>query len=208
MCMYMNKSLIIFLLFSLSISAMAYYPGEEHPTDENIWIKIDYANFEIESMDNIAKISIEAEGEASPYVHHCGIAFIVVYKNGSTNYNGVFLEGPINITGDETLVFIPTGNNWSHWKFYNVVYLERSKFGINETDLGNISSFEIWVRGYRDDEGTLWNQTHAILTQNVTKELEEFYEGEGDNKGILTTIIIIVAIALIILVSIYIYKRK
>jgi len=189
-----NKLLSFFLFLILSFSAAAYYPGDEEPTEKSVWAKITYANFEMESIDDTVKILIEARGEASPNTHHCGIVFIVVYKDGSSNYDGVFIEGPINITGEETLVFMPIGNNWSKWKFYNVAYVKKEKIGLTEEDLKNVSSFEVWVRAYKDAEGKLWNQTYITVTQNVSKEIEEFYE-EKENNTYIWVLIAIVVIA-------------
>jgi len=192
-----SKLLSFFLFLLLFSSAAAYYPGDEQPTDKSVWAKITYANFEMESIDDTVKIVVEAKGEASPNTHHCGIVFIVLYKDGSSNYEGIFIEGPINITGEETLVFIPLGNNWSKWKFYNVAYVKKEKIGLTEEDLKNVSSFEVWVRAYKDAEGKLWNQTHIKVTQNVSKEIEELYEERGNNTSvwILTGIIIAIVIA-------------
>ena len=193
MSTYMSK----FFLFLILFSFVAYaHPSEEKPTDKSIWIIIDYANFNLKEEDGLAKIEIEVEGRASSNVHHCGIAFVVVYKNGSTNYNGVFIEGPINISGKEKLIFMPEGNNWTKWRFYNLAYAPKEKLGINESKLENITSFEIWVRGYADEEGKLWNQTYVNLTYTVAEEIEEFYSPKENKNELLVIAILITIIAI------------
>lgn len=187
MSSFMNhKLLLLSLILAIAIPAAASYPGDEEPTDKSVWAKIDYASFDMESINgDVVKITIEAEGEASPNTHHWGIAFIVVYKDGSTDYNGVFIEGPLNITTEEILLFEPANdNNWSKWKFYNVAYVDREKIGLTKEDLENVSSFEVWVRAYRDAEGKLWNQSFLTVTQNVSSEIEEFYEENNDNHDV------------------------
>ncbi|HDN51228.1 MAG: hypothetical protein DRN21_01875 [Thermoplasmata archaeon] len=176
---------LLFIFIIVSSLACAYSPADEEPTDTGIWAHISEAHFDIEEEGDMAKITIDANGTASPDVHHCGLAFVVVYADNSTNYDGVFIEGPLNIPGTEPLIFMPVNGTWEHWYFHNVAYTEKDKIGINQSDLGNISSFELWVRAYRDESGMYWNQTYITLTQNVTKELQEFYEEETDNSSLL-----------------------
>ncbi|HEC76596.1 MAG TPA: hypothetical protein ENI33_04995 [Thermoplasmatales archaeon] len=194
----------LFLLFiSISYLTLGYSPADENPTDKSIWVAIDNATFNIEEKGNLAKLTVEAHGRASSGVHHCGIAFIVVYKNGSTNYDGIFIEGPLNIPGEEPLILMPEGNNWSKWKYYNIAYTEKEKLGITKSELSNISSFEIWARAYSDEEGNLWNQTYYIFTENVSEEIEKFYEEEKKDYSIFIYIAIIFSIILVIAVLIF-----
>lgn len=208
MSMYMNRkmrlaiSIGLSLLFIFSL-AHASSPADETPTDRSIWIKIDEANFSMSPSDDMVKITIMVKGRASPDIDHCGIAFITIYKNGTTDYNGAFLKGPIEINDGEKLVFVPINGTWQNWKFYHVAYVDKNKLGLKEGELKNISSFEIWVRGYKDKNETLWNQTHATLTEVVKKEIESIYKEPDDEKqshiifGIMAVAIaaIIIAIA-------------
>ena len=194
---------IVSILF-LSISS-AYSPADEIPTDKSVWVKIDKVNFSMNEADGRVKITIMAEGRASNNTDHCGIAFVTVYKNGTTDYNGDFIRGPINITGEETLLFIPINGSWQKWKFYNVAYVEKEKLGLKENELGNISSFQIWVRGYKDKDEKLWNQTNAVLTQVVKEEIEKVYGNKSEKRGngyyiYIAALFAIVAIA-------FIYKK-
>ena len=202
--------LILLSLILLFPYVLAHSPADETPTDTSIWVRVENANFSIEKSGEMAKIVIEAEGRASPNVDHCGIVFLTVYKNGSTNYNGNFIIGPLNISGKEPLVFMPINGSWEKWRFYNVVYVEKDKLGINESDLGNISSFEIWVRGYGDEDGTKWNQSHAVLTQVVKGEIEDFYAGdENDEINVSVYLVVLtVAMAAVIVLIIWYIKRK
>jgi len=199
-------------LFLVSLSLLfpyvsAYSPADEKPTDLSIWVTIDNATFSINKSNGVARIMIQANGRASPNVHHCGIAFVTVYKNGSTNYNGNFIPGPLNITGKEPLIFMPVNGTWQKWKFYNVVYVEKEKMGINESTLANVSSFEIWVRGYGDEEGTRWNQSYMILTEKVKEEMEKFYSEKGEDNTILYLGIAGIISAMVI-VAIYIKRKR
>lgn len=195
---------IPFFLILILHFAGAYSPADETPTDNSIWIAIDNATFTIEEKGEIAKLTVEAHGRASPGVHHCGIAFIVVYKNGSTNYDGIFIEGPLNILGEEPLILMPEGNNWSKWRYYNIAYTEKEKLGITESELSNVSSFEIWARAYGDAEGKLWNQTFYVFTENVSKEIKKLYEEEKNDHSIFIYIGIISAI---LIVGLIIFSR-
>jgi len=62
--------------------------------------------------------------------------------------------------------------------------VDREKIGLTKEDLENVSSFEVWVRAYRDAEGKLWNQSFLTVTQNVSSEIEEFYEENNDNHDV------------------------
>jgi len=157
----------------------------------------------------MARITIGAEGRASPNVHHCGIVFLTVYKNGSTNYNGNFIMGPLNITGKEPLVFMPINGTWQKWKFYHVAYVEKEKIGINESDLGNISSFEIWVRAYGDEENTKWNQSYIEITETVKEKMEDFYTHEEKEGFKINMPLILFVVSLIIVIALlYVKWRK
>ena len=201
--MEMKKSVAL-LIFSIPL-ATAISPADEKPTDSSIWVVIDDATFSIDEIGEMAKITIEANGRASPGVHHCGIVFLTVYKNGSTNYNGNFIIGPLNISGSEPLIFEPLGNSWEKWRFYHVAYVEKDKLGLNESQMGNISSFEIWVRCYGNEEGTKWNQSHITVTEEVKKEVEEFYSEKGGSNPYLY---FLAAIAIIFIASVAIYIKR
>ena len=202
-----SKTLFFSIFLLLSFSAAAYYPGDEQPTSYDVWAKITYANFEMDSIDDIVKIVVEARGEASPNTHHCGIIFIVVYKNGSSSYDGTFIEGPINVTGEESLIFMPLGENWTNWRFYNVVYVNKEELGFSIEDLENVSSFEVWVRAYKDAESKLWNQSFLTVTQNVSSEIEEFYE-EGDNNQNIWLLIILISTPIAAGYAIYRWRKR
>lgn len=202
------KSLLLLPILIVCQFTIAYSPADEIPTDESIWIAIDDATFIIEEKGNLAKLTVEAHGRASPGVHHCGIAFIVVYKNGSTNYDGIFIEGPLNIPGEEPLILMPEGNNWSKWRYYSIAYIEKEKLGITKSELSNVSSFEIWARAYNDAEGKLWNQTFYVFTENVSKEIEKFYEEEKDSHSTFIYIGIIFSIILILSLIIFLRGRN
>ena len=202
--MYINRKMRLAsslrILLTLFFSISNAYSLDEIPTDKSVWVKIDKANFSINETDGMIKITIMAEGRASNNTNHCGIAFVTVYENGTTDYHGAFIRGPINITGEEKLVFIPVNGSWQKWKFYHVAYIEKEKLGLKENELKNISSFEIWVRAYKDKEEKLWNQTNAILTQVVKEELGKIY-GNEEKGGIIYYYflipVILVAVALI-----------
>ena len=204
-------ALILFLF--LNNLAFALHPRDETPTDKSVWAKIDKANFKLEE-DEVVKIFIEAEGRASPNTNHCGVAFVVVYKNGSTNYDGVFLRGPINIENTDTLIFEPLEKNWTKWILYILIHAEKEKIGLSKEELKNISSFELWIRAYADEMEEFWNQSYVDLTKVVVEEMEEFY-GKGGNQNIKEEkqgnkwlFLAIIAIVAIVIIGIGIYKLR
>lgn len=197
-----HKIALLSLLIFFTFISTAYSPADEIPTTTDTWVAIDEAHFSIEREEDIAIIVIQITGRASPLTHHCGIAFVKTYKNGTTDYNGIFSEGPIVIDQpDNTLYFRPENGSWEHWTFVSIARKNSNDIGIKKSELSIIASFNVWVRAYRDEAGTYWNQTYITLTQNVTKELEEFYGEETDNPALLYAGIVIIVVSIIAMVT-------
>lgn len=180
-------SFITLFLLTASASNGMLDPKDEIPTDTSISIKINEVSFKIKEKGNgLAEITLEVRGETSGKVHHCGIAFITYFKNGTTNYNGLFMQGPIKIPSkDAPIEFIGTGVNgsWVTWKFYNRQIIEKDKIGINESQLPYVNSFTIWARAYSDENNLLWNQSSKNVTEIVKNEVEALYKEENEKSS-------------------------
>ena len=192
-------------------------PKNENPTDDSISITINNVSFEIKDKGNgFAEITLEVSGKTYGEVNHCGIAFITYFKNGTTNYGGVFVNGPINVPSEDAPVkFIGTGVNgsWSTWRFYNHQTIEKDKVGINESQLPYVDSFMIWTRAYTDENGLLWNQSSKNVTEIVKAQIEKFYTADKEDGKttfplIYYFIIIFLVIGTISYLSYYRLRKK
>ncbi|RLF46612.1 MAG: hypothetical protein DRN29_04920 [Thermoplasmata archaeon] len=212
MCTKNKIKILLCLLILLPLASAINDPAEEKPTDTSISIEIENAVFEIKDLgEGMAEITIEVEGKTSGNVHHCGIAFVAYFQDGTNTFDG-FIEGPIYSPSAEVPIeFIGTGanNSWETWKFYNKLKIEKEKIGINESQLPYVTSFKIWARAYSDEDGMFWNQTYFDLTATIKGKLEKLYEEKNTSSPSLPLpIIFILFIAVILIVLLIFWKNR
>ena len=209
--MYMSTKnriaiLLCFLLLFPFVSAVD--PSEEIPTDTSISVTIEKAIFEVKELGKgFAEITINVTGKTEGNVHHCGIALVAYYKNGTSTFSE-FIRGPIYVPVKEApIIFIGTGKNdsWETWRFYNKQKIEKKKIGINESQLPYVDSFKIWVRAYSDENETLWNQTYVDLTEKIKGKLEEIYE---ENLPFFLFFVISIMIIAFIAITLFTFRKK
>jgi len=203
------------LLLTASIANGISDPRDEVPTDTSVSIKIKDFSFKIEEKGGgLAEVTLEVKGETTGKVNHCGIAFITYFKNGTTNYNGIFMQGPIKIPSrDAPIEFVGTGKNgsWSSWRFYNRQIIEKDKIGINESQLPYVNSFIIWARAYVDENNLLWNQSSKNVTEIIKNEVENLYREEEEAKKSSSPLFLYIGISsfiAVIAIALFISQRK
>ena len=169
-------------------------PSDENPTDTSITIKINDASFNVKDKDGSVEITLEITGETTGSVHHCGIAFVTYYKNGTTS-GAYFIPGPFSTSDippeyrpeNITFEFKGTGadGSWSTWRFYEKVISEKGEDEFEEFNVTKeeIKSIKIWARAYSDKAGTLWNQGSKDVTKDWEDKIEKYLGKEDKNGG-------------------------
>ncbi len=202
-------------------------PSSETPTDTSIQVSIDSANYDFSSSDNKSTVDMRISGTTSG-VDHCKICLVNYYSDGTTDEQYVWTSGFdmtsylsaigsfMGETEFEAYHFKSLSDNWQTWEYkikgtLDTSYSETSPLVSEDVDSNKtLSKTEVFVRAYKDANGTLWNQdSYSINTLNGSNSSDDgsnSSDDDGSGSGIpgFETVFLIAAIG----IALILLKRK
>jgi hypothetical protein len=146
-------------------------PAKETPTDLQIEVKIEKAEFSFKEKDNKIDFNVYIRGTTSG-VKNVELALVGYYKDGTHDdvfwveafdwSDNAFVKQMMENLGYTDMHFKATSENWKTWeyKFTGSVEITNDTDDIKEMSDNSkeFSRMVVYARAYSDDDGNNWNQ--------------------------------------------------